>query len=132
MVRHYISRAAIWLLAIVMIVFGIQHFTNPREMMNFVPPFLPGGDVWVYLVGIAFMLAAIAFIINRFVALAAYLLAVLLFCFVLLIHLPNFRHAGDAEMKQLALVNLLKDTAIGAFALFIAANAKKGQRLNSV
>ncbi len=132
MVRHYISRAAIWLLAIVMIVFGVQHFTNPREMMNFVPPFLPGGDVWVYLVGIAFMLAAIAFIINRFVALAAYLLAVLLFCFVLLIHLPNFRDAGDAEMKQLALVNLLKDTAIGAFALFIAANATKGQRLNSV
>jgi uncharacterized membrane protein len=100
--------------------------------MNFVPPFLPGGDVWVYLVGIAFMLAAIAFIINRYVALAAYLLAVLLFCFVLLIHLPNYRDAGHEEMKQLALVNLLKDTAIGAFALFIAANARKGQRLNSV
>jgi hypothetical protein len=55
-----------------------------------------------------------------------------LFCFVLLIHLPNYRDAGHEEMKQLALVNLLKDTAIGAFALFIAANARKGQRLNSV
>jgi hypothetical protein len=33
-------------------------------------------------------------------------------------------HAGDAEMRQMALINLLKDAAIAAFALHIAANAK--------
>ncbi len=131
MIRHYISRTAIWLLAIVMIVFGIQHFRNPDSMLVFVPPFLPGGILWVYLVGIAFIVAAVALIINRFVGFAGYLLAILLFSFVILIHLPNYREAGDAEMKQMALISLLKDLAIGAFALFIAANAKQ-QHLSTV
>lgn len=132
MVQHIISRTAIWLLAIVMIVFGIQHFRHPREMMNFVPPFLPGGEIWVTFVGIAFLLAALSFILNRYVALAAYLLAAMLLLFVLLVHFPNYRDGGDAEMRQLALVNLLKDTAIAAFALYIAANAQKGQRIRTV
>lgn len=132
MVQHIISRTAIWLLAVVMIVFGIQHFRHPREMMNFVPPFLPGGENWVYFVGIAFLLAALSFILNRYVALAAYLLAAMLFLFIILVHFPNWRDGGDAEMRQLALVNLLKDTAIAAFALYIAANAQKGQRIRTV
>ncbi len=73
--QHIISRIAIWLLAIVMIIFGIQHFRHPKEMMNFVPTYLPGGEIWVYFVGAAFILAAISFIINRYVSLAGYLLA---------------------------------------------------------
>jgi hypothetical protein len=48
----------------------------------------------------------------------------MLFCFVLTVHLPNYLHAGDAEMRQLALISILKDSALGAFALHIAANAK--------
>ena len=77
--QHIISRIAIWLLAIVMIIFGIQHFKYPKEMMNFVPNYLPGGEIWVYFVGAAFILAAISFIVNRYVSLAGYLLAGMLF-----------------------------------------------------
>ena len=127
--QHIISRIAVWLLAIVMIVFGIQHFRYPKEMMNFVPAYLPGGDIWVYFVGAAFILAAISFIINRYVSLAGYLLAIMLFLFVILIHWPNYSEAGDAEMKRQALSNLLKDTAIAGFALYIASNTNH-QRLN--
>jgi len=43
--------------------------------------------------------------------------------FILSIHMPNYLHAGDKEMKQLALINLLKDTAIAGFAMYIAAGA---------
>lgn len=127
--QHIISRIAIWLLAIVMIVFGIYHFRRPENLLIYVPTYLPGGIVWVYFVGIAFILAALSFIANRFVAIAGYLLAVLLLTFVVLVHWPNYSEAGDAEMKQLALVNLLKDTALAAFALHIAANARN-QRMN--
>ena len=127
--QHIISRIAIWLLAIVMIVFGVQHFRHPKEMMNFVPTYLPGGEIWVYLVGAAFILAAISFIINRYVSLAGYLLAFLLLLFVVLIHWPNYSTAGDMEMKQIAFTNLLKDTAIAGFALYIASNTNH-QRLN--
>ena len=129
MVQHILSRIAIWLLAIVMIVFGIQHFKHPENMLVYVPTYLPGGVIWVYIVGAAFILVAVAFIINRFVSIAGYLLAILLFAFVILIHLPNFREAGDLEMRQMAFINILKDTAIGAFALYIASNTNH-QRLN--
>ena len=122
--QHAISRTAIYILSIVMIVFGINHFLHPKDMLLFVPAFVPGGIICVYIVGIAFILAALAFIINRQVKLAAYFLAALLFIFVLTIHLPNFLHAGDKDMQQLAFINLLKDSALAAFALHIASNAR--------
>lgn len=122
--QHIVSRVAIWLLAIVMIIFGIQHFRHPEIFANFVPPYLPGGELWVYFVGVAFILAALAFIINRFVALAGYLLAILLLVFIITIHWPNFREASSAENSQMTLTNMLKDLAIAAFALYIASNSR--------
>ena len=127
--QHIISRIAIYLLAVVMIVFGIYHFRHPKELLIYIPAFVPGGIIWVYFVGGAFILAALAFITNRLVGLAGYLLAVLLLIFVLTVHLPNYLHSGDQDMRQIALVNLLKDTALAAFALYIASNAR-GQRVN--
>lgn len=122
--QHIISRIAIWLLAIVMIIFGIQHFRHPDIFANFVPPYLPGGEMWVYFVGVAFILAALAFITNRFVALAGYLLAALLLIFIITIHWPNFKDASSAENSQQTLASMLKDLAIAAFALYIASNAR--------
>ena len=120
---HVLAHLAIYLLSLVMIVFGLQHFLHPHDLLNYVPQFLPGGIIWVYFVGIAFILVAIAFITNRLVKAAGYLLAVLLFIFVLTIHLPNYMNAGNMEMKQSALISLLKDTAIACFALYIGAGA---------
>ncbi len=125
MKRHIVSHVAIYLLSVVMIFFGIYHFRYPSTMMVYVPTFLPGGIIWVYLVGGAFILAALAFIFNRFVKLAGYLLAILLLIFVFMVHLPNYREAGDPDMRQLALINLLKDTALAAFALHIAGSADR-------
>jgi len=122
--EHTISRIAIYILSIVMIIFGINHFLQPKSLLTYVPPFLPGGIIWVYVVGVAFILAALSFVFNKYVKLAAWLLAIMLFIFVLSVHLPNYMDAGEAEMKQQALVSILKDSALGAFALHIASNAK--------
>lgn len=130
MKHHLVSRIAIGVLAIVMIIFGIHHFRYPENMLVYVPPYLPGGVVWVYIVGVAFILAGIALIINRFVSLAGYLLAALLFSFVIMVHWPNHRDSGNLEMRQMAFVNMLKDTALAAFAWYVAVNAKH-QRLNT-
>lgn len=124
MKEQTISRIAIILLALVMAVFGIYHFVYPQNLVGYVPSFLPDvGNLWVYIPGAAFILAAVAFITNRMVKLAGYLLAVLLFIFVLTIHLPNFMNGSNEEYRQGSLINLLKDTAIGAFAMHIAANS---------
>jgi uncharacterized membrane protein len=125
MKEQLISRIAVIILAFVLIAFGIYHFLYPRDMINFVPNFLPGGIKWVYVVGVTFILAGIAFILHKWVKLAGYLLALLLFCFVLFIHLPNYLHSGDIAEQRSSLMNLLKDSAIAAFAMYIASNAQK-------
>jgi putative oxidoreductase len=122
--QHIISRIAIFLLSIAMIFFGIQHFIHPQNMVTRVPDFLPGGIVWVYIVGVAFILAAISFMSNILVRTAAYLLALMLFIFVFTIHLPQYFDTADKDYKQATLVNLLKDLALAAFALYIASNAR--------
>lgn len=122
---NIVSRIAITLLAIVMATFGVYHFLHPDDLLVFVPNYLPGGKLWVYIVGIAFILAAAAFISGRKVKVAGYLLAVLLFIFVLAIHLPNFLHAGDKEAQTLAFVSILKDTAIASFAMHLGSTAGK-------
>ncbi|CAN5644097.1 hypothetical protein BH11BAC3_BH11BAC3_33950 [soil metagenome] len=121
--HHLISRIAIYLLSIVLFVFGVFHFLHPHDLLIYVPSFIPGGIIWVYFVGAAFILVAISFLTNRMVKLSGYVLAILLILFILSIHLPNYLNAGDKEMKQIALINLLKDTAIVGFALHIAAGA---------
>src|SRR5215217_4306535 len=123
MTQHSISRIAVIILGVIMIAFGIYHFLQPKNLIVYVPEFMPGGIVWVYLVGVAFILAGIAFIAHKQVKIAGYLLALLLIIFVLSIHFPNYLNAGDTDMKQMAFVNLLKDTALAAFAMYIGSNA---------
>lgn len=120
---HVISRIAIYLLSVVLFAFGVFHFLSPRDLLAFVPSFMPGGIMWVYFTGFAFILVSLAFITNRLVKVAGYLLAIMLILFILTIHLPNYMDASSKEMKQIALVNMLKDTAIACFALHIAAGA---------
>ncbi len=125
MKEQTLSRIAVIILAIVLIAFGIYHFLHPDNMIGYVPNFLPGGKIWVYLVGAAFIIVAIALILHKRVKIASYILAIILFSFVLLIHLPNYVNAGDIDLKQQHLISILKDSAIAAFALYLAANAQK-------
>ncbi|MES1197752.1 MAG: hypothetical protein ABUL41_00560 [Chitinophagaceae bacterium] len=120
---HIISRIAIYMLSLVLILFGIFHFMYPRDLMVYVPLSLVGGIKWAYVVGGAFILVGLSFLTNQYVKFTSYLLVVMLLIFILTIHLPNYLDAGDKEMRQMALINILKDTAIMGFALHIAAGA---------
>src|SRR5687768_9230078 len=120
--QHIVSRAAIYILSIVMIIFGLQHFIRPMDLLVKVPDFLPGGIFWVYMTGAAFILAALSFMTNIWVRTVAYLLALMLFTFVITIHIPNYMDTADPQYQQMALMNALKDAALAAFALYIASN----------
>lgn len=123
--RHYhiVSRVAIYLLSAVLIYFGVFYFLNPRDLLVYVPSSLFGGITWAYITGAAFILAGISFFTNQFVKVTSYVLFIMLVIFILTIHIPNYLNAGDKEMRQFALINILKDTAIAGFALHIAAGA---------
>jgi uncharacterized membrane protein len=124
MIQHIISRVAIFVLSIVMIIFGIQHFTHPYDLVVKVPQVLPGGITWVYITGVAFILTAISFMTNILVRVSGYLLALMLFLFVFTIDWPDYKNTADKTYEYNALISLLKDAAIGAFALYIASNAR--------
>ncbi len=120
---HIISRIAIYILSVVLIIFGVFYFLYPRDLLVFVPISLVGGITWAYIVGSAFILVGVSFLTNQYVKLTGYLLGLFLIIFILVIHLPNFLHAGNPEMRQLAFINMLKDTVIACFVLHIAAGA---------
>jgi len=111
------------MLSVVLIVFGIFHFFYPRDLLVYVPLSLVGGIMWAYIVGVAFIIVGLSFLTNQFVKFTSYLLVIMVIIFILTIHVPNFMNTGDKEMRQMALINILKDTAIVGFALHIAAGA---------
>ncbi len=123
MKKHIVSHIAIYILSVVMIIFGIYHFKNPKALMEYVPSNIPNPILGVKIVGAVFILAAISFIFNKYVKITAYLLALMLFIFAFFIHGEIYMNAGSEEVKVNALINILKDTALAAFALHIAGSA---------
>ncbi len=101
-----------YLFAIPFLVFGIFHFMNAQDMAGMVPGFIPVGVFWVYLTGIALILAVVSVVINMYVKLAMQLLALMLIIFVLTIHLPGL----SADTAP----NLLKDLSLAGGALLLA------------
>lgn len=103
-----------YLYALPFAIFGIFHFMNAGQMAGMVP--IPGGQIWVYLTGLAMLAASISIIIETKVRLACILLGVLLLIYVLSIHLPG---VIGGEMQP-SMTNLLKDLALAGGAWFIA------------
>ena len=99
-------------------IFGLMHFANAGQLAQMMPEWMPLKTVLVYLTGVALIAAAVALIINKKAKLAMTLLAVELLSFVILIHLSKVI-GGD----QMAMGQVLKDTALAGAALYIASNS---------
>jgi uncharacterized membrane protein len=110
--------------AIPFAVFGVMHLMAADKMQGMVPSYVPGGIIWVYIIGALLILGAAGFIINKSVQLAGYLLGGLMLLFILTIHLPVVM-GGD----QNGMGSLLKDLALMAGALYIGSSSSKWQEL---
>jgi len=104
------------LFAAPMAVFGAEHLTVANDIATAIPHWIPAHLFWTYLVGVALISAALSIVTNRLSGLAATLLGIMLFCFVLLIHVP--RLAANPR-DRIAMAVILRDLAFsaGAFAL---------------
>ncbi len=107
------------LYALPLVGFGFGHLGNAGAMAGMVPSWIPGGAFWVYLTGIALLLAAISIIINKKAKLATMLLGVMLLIFALTIHLPGMLGGNEASMPS-----FMKDLAMAGAAFFISAHSK--------
>ena len=76
-------------IAVPMAVFGADHLSASRDIMQVVPAWMPGRLFWAYFVGACLFAAALSIILKIKLRLASLLLGSMLLLFVLLIHLPN-------------------------------------------
>jgi uncharacterized membrane protein len=120
-----ISRIGTILYALVIGFFGLNHFISGTGMAKMVPRFLPGGETWVYIVGVLLLAAAISFLINKATRLAGLLLFLFLLLIVLTVHLPAVMNAPDADARRFPMINLIKDTGLAAAALLVASTGRR-------
>jgi uncharacterized membrane protein len=106
--------------AIPMAVFGSEHFTLTANIATLVPSWIPAHTFWVYLVGAAFLCAALSMVVLVQARLAAALVGMTFLIFVLLMDIPAVvseprnRFFWALALRQLAFSG-------GAFALAISA-----------
>jgi uncharacterized membrane protein len=79
--------------AIALGVFGIQHFMYGGFVATLVPAWIPWHLFWAYLVGAAFLLAAVSIGTGTMVRLAAALLGTMFLLWVIVLHGPRIAAA---------------------------------------
>jgi uncharacterized membrane protein len=104
--------------AIPMAVFGSEHFTATANIATLVPRWIPAHTFWVYLVGVAFLCAAVSIAVLVQARLAAALVGMTLLTFVLVMDMPGVvANPGNRFFWALALRQLAFSGGAFAFAM---------------
>jgi uncharacterized membrane protein YphA (DoxX/SURF4 family) len=105
------------LFAIPFALFGINHFLMTDYYLGMLTSFVPLGAYTIILTGIMLIAASISIITKKFVKLSTIILAILLFIFIVTIHIPHLLNGSE---KTITLIALLKDISLMGGSLMIA------------
>jgi uncharacterized membrane protein YphA (DoxX/SURF4 family) len=106
--------------------FGAEHFLNVRAFSPAVPSWIPFHPFWIIFVGVALFAGALSLAWNRYTKLSSTLLAVMIFIFVLTIHIPRVAASHD----RISWAVVLRDTAFaGGFLAFAGFHAPRSKTL---
>ena len=105
------------LFALPFAVFGINHFIMMDYYMGMLTSFIPKTAFTLILTGLVLIAVSISIISNRFVKLSSIVLAILLFIFIVTIHIP---HLINGVNTTPTLIALLKDISLMGGSLMIA------------
>lgn len=89
-----------YFLGITMAAFGIDHFLYTDFVATLVPGWIPGALFWTYFAGIALILAGLSIILTIQRRLAAALLGLMIFLWLILLHIPRAvadPHSGNGN-----------------------------------
>ena len=104
--------------SISMAVFGSEHFTATSDIATLVPRWIPAPTFWVYLVGLAFLCAALSIAVLVQARLAATLVGMTLLIFVFVMDMPAVvAHPSNRFFWALALRELAFSGGAFAFAM---------------
>jgi uncharacterized membrane protein YphA (DoxX/SURF4 family) len=105
--------------------FGTEHFTATKGIASLVPRWIPWHLFWAYLVGACFIAAGLSLVTKIQARLAASLLALTFFLFVVLMDAPGW--AQDPQ-NRFALTVALRELSFSGGALALAASLTKPWR----
>jgi putative oxidoreductase len=98
-------------------ILGLNHFFMKNYYLGMVTSFIPGSGYSILVVGIVLILVSVSIILNKYIRTACITLAILLALFIVTIHIPNI---FVKENSTIAMIDLMKDTALMGGALLIA------------
>jgi uncharacterized membrane protein YphA (DoxX/SURF4 family) len=105
--------------------FGTEHFTLTKVIASLVPAWIPWHLFWAYLVGTCFIAAALSLVTRIQARLAASLLALTFFLFVVLMDAPGWAHHPK---NRIALALALRELSFSGGALALAASLSERWR----
>jgi putative oxidoreductase len=105
------------LFAIPFALFGINHFLMLDYYLGMLTSFIPLGPYTIILTGIMMIAASISIITKVLVKFSTLLLAILLFIFIITIHIPHLFTDAD---KTITIIALLKDISLMGGSLMIS------------
>ena len=105
------------LFALPFLVMGLNHFFMTDLLVGMMSSFIPGGGFTILLTGLILIAASVSIMLNKFLKIACYSIAGLLFLFITTIHIPGLFTAN----WQLSLIELAKDMGLLGGSILIAA-----------
>ena len=111
--------------AVPLAAFGTEHFTLTKVIASLVPAWIPWHMFWAYFVGACFILGPLSLVTRIQARLAASLLALTFFLFVVLMDIPSWvRHPHS----RFAAAFVLRELAFSGGALALAASLTEQAR----
>jgi uncharacterized membrane protein YphA (DoxX/SURF4 family) len=108
--------------------FGTEHFTQTKAMGSIIPAWIPWHLFWVYFVGACFIAAALSMVTGIQARVAASLVALTFFLFVVLMHIPTWARNPH---NRFALTVALREISFSGGALALAASLTQRSRESS-
>src|SRR5450759_461985 len=107
--------------------FGINHFLMLDYYLGILTSFVPLGAYTIILTGIMLIVASISIIMKVHVQFSPLFLAILLFIFIVTIHIPHLFTDAD---KTITIIALLKDISLMGGSLMISGIYSEEEKQN--
>ena len=111
--------------AIPLAVFGAEHLSGARFIMNAVPEYMPWRLFWAYFVGFALIAASLSIATKIQVRWSGLLFGIMMFLFDAMIHIPR---ALANPHDRIPWVIVFREMSFGGAAWILAGNAMDGRR----
>jgi uncharacterized membrane protein YphA (DoxX/SURF4 family) len=103
-----------------MILCGIQHFMFAQFVMSLVPAWIPGPLFWTYFAGVALIAGGAGLFFPPTARLAAALSALMVFLWVVTLHIPRALAAATADQSRNEWTAVFEALAVSGIALMLS------------